>query len=112
MQRVVRAFPVKSKEAVLEFARAIDAWPREKKQAFFNNFGAVVETWHFQMIGDQPYVIGVADGEDLEEGFVRYASMEDEFTRWFQDEVRSLSGYDLTDAPKGPVSEFLYRLEL
>ncbi len=112
MQRVVRAFPVKSREAVVEFAEAVDKWPREKKQVFFDNFGHVVETWHFQLIDGRPYVIGVADGEDLEGGFERYGGMKDEFTAWFREQVLALSGYDLGETPKGPPSEFLYRLEL
>ena len=110
MQRVVRAFPVKSKEAIVKFAEEVDEWPNEKKKAFFQNFGEVTETWHFQMIEGKPYVIGVAEGTDLEKGFERYASMSDPFSTWFKDQVKEITGVDLNGAPKGPSSELVYEL--
>ena len=110
MQRVVRAFPVKSREALLEFARGVDEWPDEAKQPFFDNFGGVSETWHFQMIEGKPYVIGVADGERLEQGFERYAGLKDPFSLWFKAKVLEISGADLNEEPKGPPSEMVYEL--
>lgn len=110
MQRVVRAFPVKNKEAIVNFAKAVSEWPSDDKKAFFANFGDVTETWHFQMIEGKPYVIGVAEGADLEKGFARYAAMSDNFTVWFRGQVKEITGFDLTDTPKGPVSELVYEL--
>lgn len=112
MQRTVRAFPVKSKQAVIDFAKGVDAWSQSEKKAFFENFGGAVENWYFQMIEGKPYVITVAEGEDLEEGYKRYAAMieTDPFASWFRDQVKMLSGFDLSETPKGPDTEHLYQL--
>ncbi|MGK7878344.1 MAG: hypothetical protein AB4426_35090 [Xenococcaceae cyanobacterium] len=112
MQRAVRAFPVKSKQAVLNFAKGVDEWPQSEKTVFFDNFVGAIETWYFQIIEGKPYVIAVVEGDDLEEGFKRYASLieTDPFASWFREQVKELTGFDLTETPKGPETELLYEL--
>lgn len=111
-QKVVRAFPISSKDDLETLGREIDSFePAASKAAFFENFDDVVEDWYVQDIGDKPYVIGIAEAPRLEGGYNNYANLNDEFSLWFKDRVEKLTGYDVNETPKGPPSALVYTLK-
>ncbi|NND83140.1 MAG: hypothetical protein HKN50_11995 [Gammaproteobacteria bacterium] len=109
MDRIVRAFPVSSKEALMAMAEGVDKFSCDERKCFFDNFNGAVEDWYFQEIEGKPYVIAIVEGENLEQGFDNYAALQDEFSVWFKSQVKSLTGYDLSETPKGPTCEQVYR---
>jgi len=109
MERVVRAFPISSKEDLLKLAEGIDDFSPEQKRKFFDNFNDVTEDWYFQEIEGRPYVIAVAEGKRIEEGFDRYSQLNDDFSTWFKSQAKTLTGYDLDATPKGPESQHVYQ---
>lgn len=110
MERVVRAVPVSSREALQEFAQQIAKRPQEERQRFLEHFGGAVEEWYYQEIDGKPHVIAVVEGEQLSAGFAKYPSLQDPFFDWFREGVLELTGVDLREVPKAAPSEFIFRL--
>jgi len=50
-------------------------------------------------------VIVTLEGEDPVGGFIKFAQSENEFTKWFVNEVRKAHGFDLKDMAKMPMPE-------
>lgn len=110
MQKVVRAFSVKSREALVKIAKETDVFTSEQKGVLAKNFDMTVESWYYQEIEGKPYVIGVAEGEQLDEGFESWGTSDDPFAVWFREQVKEMTGCDLSEAPKGPQKELIYEL--
>ena len=110
MERVVRAVPIKSKEALLELAAEVTKRPDSEKKQFLGYFGDAVEEWYYQKIEGKPYIIAIAEGERLSEGFDKYPELDDPYFNWFREQVLELSGVDLREIPKAAESELIYRL--
>jgi hypothetical protein len=112
MRRLARAFPVKSREAIEEFGRAINRWNPHEKERFYAQFGGpgVRESWYFQEIEGKPYVIAVVQGDNLEHGYRYLQTSDDDFCKWFRGQVQELTGVDLTASPRGPASELVYEM--
>src|SRR5262245_42879970 len=81
MQRLARAFPVKSRAALEELGRAINRWNPLEKEQFYAQFGGpgVRESWYFQEIEGKPYVIAVVQGDNLEHGYRYLRTSDDDF---------------------------------
>src|SRR5262245_32341976 len=112
MRRLARAFPVKSRAALEELGRAINQWNPLEKERFYAQFGGseVRESWYFQEIEGKPYVIAVVQGDNLEHGYRYLQTSDDDFSRWFREQIRELTGVDLTESPRGPRSERVYEM--
>jgi hypothetical protein len=113
MNMLARVFPIKSKAALVAFAKAIDEKSSAEKAAFFARFsGTVRECWFYQEIDGRPHVVSVTESSSpLEPGFDAYGKAKDPFTEWFRKEAKALTGFDLLEAPKGPPSELVYELK-
>ncbi|MEM1112453.1 MAG: hypothetical protein AAGI11_11150 [Pseudomonadota bacterium] len=110
MQRAVRIFPVSSKEKLLELIEGVSNWPQEERSSFLSHFGNPVEEWYYQEIDGKSYVVAIAEGESLDQGFSKLSSLDDPFVLWFCERVRELSGIDLRVIPEGASSELVFRL--
>lgn len=108
MEKVVRAFPITSKDELLKMAEGVTKFSVEQKKPFFDNFSDAVEDWYYQELAGKPYVIAVAQGEDLEKGFANYQQLNDEFSLWFKAQVQALTAVDLNAMAKGPESEHIF----
>ena len=108
MEKVVRAFPIKSRDALMRFSQGVEKFSSVEKAKFFDNFSNGVEDWFYQEIGGKPYVICVAQGENLEAGYVNYNKLDDKFSSWFKAQVVELTNIDVNKAPKGPGSEHVF----
>ncbi|WDE03403.1 hypothetical protein SG34_018625 [Thalassomonas viridans] len=110
MERVVRAVPVKSKQALQAFAAQSAEWPAAEKKQFLSYFGDAVEQWYFQEIEGKPYVIAIAEGTRLSEGYAKYPDLDDPYFNWFSEQVLALCGVDLRKIPHAAESELIYTL--
>lgn len=108
MEKVVRAFPISSKENLLKMAEGVKQFSVSQKKPFFDNFGDAEEDWFYQEIAGKPYVICVAQGDDLEQGFENYQKLQDEFSLWFKAQVQDLTAIDVNKMAKGPESEHVF----
>jgi len=111
MQRIVRAVPVKSKDALRELADKVEKQPSDIKERFLQSFGNPVEDWYYQEIEGKPYIIAVIEGATLTEGFAQYPTLDDPFFNWFRDEVLELSGVDLRIVPTAAPSEHIFQFK-
>lgn len=67
----------------------------------------VRERTFLQQAPDMDLVIVTLEGDDPAAAFQRFAAGDDEFTRWFVQEVMNAHGLDLTQPPPGPLPELL-----
>jgi len=107
MNTIPRAFPVKSKEAILEFAKAIDEWSTADKKVFMDAFGNSIERWYYQELDGKPHLISIAEIDNME-GYKHLQNSDDLFTVWFRQQVVDTCGIDLTMEPKGPATELMF----
>ena len=112
METIARIFGITSRQALVDFARAIDEWPTTEKLEFFRLFGPSVERWYFQEVEGKPYVIAIARADNATAGFEHLATSADPFTRWFREQALKLTGVDLAKAARGPTSEFIYEFRV
>jgi len=52
-------------------------------------------------------VIVTLEGENPAEAFSKFAAGDDEFTKWFVEQVKEMHGLDLTQPPPGPMPEMI-----
>ena len=52
-------------------------------------------------------VIVTLEGQNPQKAFQDFAKGNDEFTKWFVSEVKSVHGFDLTQPPPGPLPELI-----
>lgn len=108
MEKVVRAFPITSREDLMKMADGVEDFTPEQRKAFFDNFNDGVEDWYYQEIAGKPRVICVAIGNNLEEGYANYAKLDDPFSLWFKEQVAKLTQVDVNKTPKGPEVEHVF----
>lgn len=108
MALVARAYPVRSREAVEEFARELRARPEETRR-FYGSFNVRRETWFLQETAYGTFVIGVTDvSEPVDKVAAEYAASEEPFVAWFKQRVLDISGVDPNQTPLGPQSELVF----
>ncbi|MEM7079721.1 MAG: hypothetical protein AAF513_13955 [Pseudomonadota bacterium] len=113
MKTIARAFPVKSKEDIKQFANEIDRdWSEAQKALFFEQFGINgSEHWFYQQIEGKDYVVSTVCVEDPERGFAFLQSSDDPFAAWFRQRVLEITGVSLAERARGPEVEALYAFQ-
>lgn len=53
------------------------------------------------------FVIVTLEGDDPETAFKNFGSEQNEFTKWFIEQVKDVHGFDLTQPPPGPMPELI-----
>ena len=107
MALVVRAYPVRSREAVERFIEELRHREAETRH-FFRSFDVRRETWHFQETPNGPVVIGVTDINDVQRNAAAYKESDEAFAAWFKRRVEEISGVDPNKTPLGPPSEMIF----
>lgn len=110
MALLVRAFPVKSKKAVMTFIAELKKRAPEARH-FFSEHGVRRETWHFQQTAHGAIVIAVTDVHDPEAAAKRFAKADAGFAAWFKGRVLEISGVDENKTPLGPETEQIFEFE-
>ena len=108
MDKVVRAFPITSRDALMRFSAGVKKFSGTEKEPFFSNFSNGVEDWFYQEIDGKPFVICVAQGDGLEQGYANYNKLDDKFSLWFKQQVAEMTNVDVNKTPKGPDSEHVF----
>ncbi|HKR62098.1 MAG TPA: hypothetical protein VJZ00_00085 [Thermoanaerobaculia bacterium] len=106
---IVRAYPIRNREALLDFARELREKPRDAR-GFYERHG-VEESWFVQDIGGAPMAIAVASTDDPDRAARTFAESQDPFDVWFKQRVIEVSGVDPNVTPLGPPSEQIFDFE-
>jgi hypothetical protein len=105
---IVRAYPVKSREALVDFANDLQQKRSSEMRRFYKGFQVARETWHLQDTPQGPMAIAVAAVGDPEDAGRAYAESEEPFAVWFKQKVEEVSGVDPNKTPLGPPSEQVF----
>lgn len=105
---IVRAFPVRSRAAIDEFARQMYERTDDARR-FYESFGIAREAWFFQRWDHGAIVIGFTDADEPALAQVdEYAATREEFAAWFKDQVKAATGIDPNVEPLGPQSDQVF----
>lgn len=105
---IVRAFPVRSREAIEEFARQMRERHAEARQ-FYESFGITREAWFFQRWDHGDIVIGVTQAEEPALSRAeQYAASQEPFAVWFKQRVLDVTGIDPSIEPLGPPTDQVF----
>jgi len=63
--------------------------------------------WAIQQTPQGDLLIAYVAGENLAQAFEQFAASQDEFDRWFKQQVRETTGADMNTPSTGPMSESL-----
>ena len=111
MALVVRAFPVLTgqEKAVQRFLAELTGERQYEARHFFTRFGVCRESWYVQPILDHTWIIVVTEltGDPQNTAQV-YAASQNEFDRWFKDQIYQLCGIQLDETPLGPPAKPLF----
>jgi hypothetical protein len=69
--------------------------------------GLTRETWALQETPMGSFMLVWFEAPDIEKSFADLATSADEFTVWFRDQVKELTGVDLSAPPESPPPEVL-----
>jgi hypothetical protein len=103
------AFPIlagKEKEG-RDFAAACMGERRKEFEAQLARNGIGRETWALQETPMGSFMLVWFEAPDVEKVFTDLATSGDEFTIWFRDQVKDLTGFDLAAPPEGPPPDVL-----
>lgn len=105
---IVRAFSVRSRAAVEEFARELNQRSDESRQ-FYESFGITREAWFFQSWDHGDIVIGVTEAQEpVRENADEYAATREGFAAWFKQRVMDVTGVDPNVTPLGPPTDLVF----
>ena len=65
----------------------------------------VRERAFLQQSPEMDIVVVTLEGNEPEAAFAKFGQGNDDFTRWFRDEVQAIHGFDLASPPPGPMPE-------
>jgi hypothetical protein len=86
------------------FVGELEGGRREAYRANRQRLG-IRERAFFQATPQGDLVTLVLEGDDPAGAFTRFGAGDDEFTRWFVQEVQAIHGFDLRQPPPGPPPE-------
>jgi hypothetical protein len=104
MQQVVRAFPVLDGQQndMERFLKELRDDRKDETDAFYKRYGVVRETAYLQATATGTFLIVVTDIDDADKHFAAYGASQAEFEAWFKGRVKTFSGINLDETPKGP----------
>jgi hypothetical protein len=86
------------------FVGELEGGRREASRAHRQRLG-LRERAFFQATPQRDLGTLVLEGDDPAAAFARFGAGDDEFTRWFVQEVQAIHGLDLRQPPPGPLPE-------
>ena len=106
------AFPILSgkEQDGRDFAAACTKQRRKGFEAQLARSGLTRETWALQETPMGSFMLVWFEAPDIEKAFTNLATDEDEFTTWFRDQVKDLTGVDLGAPPESPPPDVLVDL--
>jgi hypothetical protein len=103
------AFPILpgKEQAARDFAAECVGARNKGFEAQHVRSGLTRETWALQQTPMGSFMLVWFEAPDVEKSFTDLATSDDEFTLWFRDQVKDLTGVDLGVPPDGPPPELL-----
>lgn len=103
------AFPIISgkEQGSRDFAAACMGQRRKEFEAHLARHGVTRETWALQETPIGSFLLVWVDAPDIEKAFTRLATSGEEFTIWFRDQVKDVTGVDLGAPPESPPPDTL-----
>lgn len=103
---VVRAYPLKSREAIEEFADQLHQRPDETRSLYERM--EIRSAWYAQQTEHGPIAIAVGAMPDPSNTAEMYARASDPFTAWFKKRVNEVTGVNPERTPLGPETEKIF----
>ena len=94
-------------EAARTFLRELEGPRKPQLAACDQGLGITKEVWAIQQMPQGDLLVGYLAGEDVGRAFTQFAASQDEFDRWFKQQMQEVTGADLNAPPTGPISEIL-----
>jgi hypothetical protein len=103
------AFPIlhRNEQRGRDFAAACMRKRRKEFEAQLVRDGVARETWALQETPMGSFMLVWFEAPDIEKAFTELATAGDEFTIWFRDQVKDLTGVDLGAPPESPPPDVL-----
>lgn len=108
LKQVVRAYPVRSREALVDFADELQSKRATEMRSFYDGFQVARETWFVQETPYGPIAIAVAVLENPDDTGKEFAESQEPFAVWFKQRVEEVTGVDPNLTPLGPPSEEVF----
>ncbi len=99
-------------EAARAFLQEMDGPRKQEWAASDQRAGLTKEVWAIQQTPQGDFFVVCMAGEDIAQAFRQLAASQDEFDRWFKQQVQATTGADLNTPPPGPLSEILTEVEV
>jgi hypothetical protein len=103
---IVRAYPLKSVEAIEEFAHQLHQRPSETRSLYDRM--DIRAAWFVQQTDHGPILVAVGSMPDPPQTAERYASASDPFAIWFKKRVNEITGVNPERTPLGPETEKIF----
>ena len=75
------------------------------------SLGITKEVWAIQQMPQGDLLVGYLAGENVGQAFSQFATFQDEFDRWFKQQMLEVTGVDMNMPPTGPMSEIVTNYE-
>ncbi len=94
-------------EAARAFLQELGGPRKQELAACGQGMGIAREVWAIQRTPQGDLFVAYLAGEDIARAFEQFAASQDEFDRWFKQQVQETTGADLNTPPPGPISDIL-----
>lgn len=94
-------------EAARAFLQALGGPRKQELAACGQSMGITREVWAIQQTPQGDLFVAYMAGENVAQAFAQFAASQDEFDRWFKQQLQETTGADLNTPPPGPISEIL-----
>lgn len=91
-------------EAARAFLREVGGPRKQELAACDQRMGIGKEVWAIQQTPQGNLLLAYVAGENLAQAFAQFAVSQDEFDRWFKQQVQEMTGADM-NTPTGRISE-------
>ena len=109
MALLVRAFPLRaSTEDLRSFVSELQGALQPEVRKFYRDHGVTHESWYLQETPQGSLVIGLTQVSDVPKASMAFQKSQDQFPRWFKEQIMALSGVDPNETPEGPPTTLVY----
>ncbi len=113
MDQTLVAFPILpgKTEAARAMLREMDGPRKPHLAASDRALGIVREVWSIQQTPQGDLLLGYLAGEDLARAYNDFFASQDEFDRWFKQQMQEVTGVDMNLPPTEPPNGVLVTYE-
>ena len=94
-------------EAARAFLQELGGPRKQQLAASDQRLGLTKETWAIQQAPQGDLFVAYLAGENVAQAFEQFVASQDEFDRWFKQQLQETTGADMSTPSPGPMSEIL-----